>query len=135
MRMQTKIAALGALVLVALSTVTIMALFDDAEGPLIYEVDILPVSPKGGDMITVSAYCIDASGVSSAKMSWSINEAGWVEQDMVFYACLCLAGGRWIASFGPVSASATVRLYVTAYDSTPGHNSANTQTFQLQIAT
>ena len=133
--MQTKIAAFGALVLVALSTVTIMALFDDVEGPFIYEVDILPVTPKSGDMITVSAYCIDTSGVSSASMSWSVNETGWVEQDMVFYACLCLAGGRWIASFGPVNAGDIVHMYVTAFDNTPGHNSANTQTFQLQIAT
>lgn len=133
LRTRTKLAALAILAVVALSGMVITVLLRDAEGPFIYEVDILPISPKAGDTLTVTVYCIDTSGVSSAKLSISTNGLQWVEQDMVFYACLCLAGGRWVANFGPVNNNETVRFYVTAFDNSLGRNPADTQTFELHI--
>jgi putative aminopeptidase FrvX len=74
MRAQTKLIALGAVFMMLLISIIVMALIDDVEGPLIYEVDILSVSPKAGDMIAVIIYCIDSSGVSGAQLSSSVND-------------------------------------------------------------
>ncbi|MFX0054769.1 MAG: hypothetical protein ACFFAX_04435 [Promethearchaeota archaeon] len=52
---------------------------------------------------------------------------------MSFFACLCVAGGRWITSFGPVQADDALEFYVTAYDSSPLANPADTQPFSFQI--
>lgn len=133
MKTYTKLAALAVFIMVALTSLTIALALRDAEGPFIYEVDILPVSPRAGDTLTITIYCIDTSGVSSAKLSRSTDGAQWVEQDMIFYACLCLAGGRWVANFGPVSSSENVRFYVTAFDNSAARNPADTQVFELHI--
>jgi len=133
LRTHTKLAAFAVFAVVALSSVAVAVVLRDVEGPFIYELDILPVSPKAGDILTVTVYCIDMSGVSSAMLSRSTNGSSWVEQDMVFYACLCLAGGRWIANFGPANSGESVRFYVTAFDSSLAHNSADTQILELMI--
>jgi hypothetical protein len=53
--------------MILLSGIIVLAVFDDIEGPLIYQVDILPVTPAPGDLISVIIYAIDPSGVSSAQ--------------------------------------------------------------------
>ncbi|MHA1924372.1 MAG: hypothetical protein ACXABV_06015 [Candidatus Thorarchaeota archaeon] len=133
MRTQTKLIGVGAIVMVMLSGIIVLAVFDDAEGPLIYEVNILPVAPEPGDRISVIIYAIDPSGVSSAQLSWSINGGDWQAKDMSFFACLCIAGGRWVTSFGPVQEGDVLEFYATAYDSSPYVNPADTQTFSLEI--
>jgi len=133
MNTRTKLAAIALVTTVALSGLAITMLLRDAEGPFIYEVDILPLSPKAGDTLTVTIYCIDTSGVASAKLSLSTDGLHWVEEDMTFYACLCLAGGRWVANFGPVSGGETVHFYATAFDKSLAHNAAETQVFELDI--
>ena len=133
MRAQTKLIALGAVFMVLLGSIIIMALIDDVEGPLIYEVDILPVSPKAGDMIAVIIYCIDSSGVSGAQLSSSVNDEEWVVEDMKFYACLCLAGGRWTAAFGPLNEGDVGRFFVTSFDNSPFENAAETQIYEIVI--
>ncbi|MFW9799350.1 MAG: hypothetical protein ACFFD9_02860 [Candidatus Thorarchaeota archaeon] len=70
---QTKLILIGAIILILLSGIIVVAVLDDVEGPLIYQVDILPADPKGGDLISIVVYCIDPSGVSGAQLSWSIN--------------------------------------------------------------
>lgn len=134
MRTQTKLMAIGAIVMVFLSGIIVMAVFDDVEGPLIYEVDILPVSPSPGDMISVVIYAIDPSGVSAAQLSWSINGQEWEEKEMSFFACLCIAGGRWVSNFGPVSDGDSLEFYATAFDSSPYANPADTQIFTFDIS-
>ncbi len=119
--------------MVLLSGVIVLAVFDDVEGPFIYEVDILPVSPVAGDMISVVIYCIDSSGVSDAKLSYSINGEDWQMKDMNFYACLCLAGGRWVANFGPLQEGDIGQFFITAFDDSPTLNSADTEVFSIQI--
>lgn len=117
-----------------LSGIIILAVFDDVEGPLIYQVDILPVNPVDGDLISVIIYAIDPSGVSSAHLSWSINGEDWQEKEMSFFACLCIAGGRWVTNFGPVQDGDALEFYVTAYDSSPYANPADSQTFSFEIS-
>jgi len=111
------------------------AVFDDVEGPLIYQVDILPVRPVVGDIVRVVIYCIDRSGVSGAQLSSSLDGVEWELQDMSFYACLCIAGGRWVATFGPISDGNLPQFFVTAFDNAPIQNSADTQTFSIDITT
>lgn len=135
MRSQTKLIAIGAILIVVLSGIIVMAVFDDIEGPMIYEVDILPVSPAPGDMISVVIYAIDPSGVSAAQLSWSVNGQEWEAKDMSFFACLCFAGGRWVANFGPVSEGDSLEFYATAYDGSPYSNPADTQIFTFEIGT
>lgn len=120
--------------MILLSGVIVWAVFDDIEGPLIYQVDILPVTPVPGDMISVIIYAIDPSGVSSAQLSWSINGKEWQSKDMSFFACLCIAGGRWVTNFGPVQDGDSLQLYATAYDSSLYGNPADTQTFSFMIS-
>jgi hypothetical protein len=120
--------------MILLSGIIVLAVFDDIEGPLIYQVDILPVTPAPGDLISVIIYAIDPSGVSSAQLSWSINGEEWESKDMSFFACLCIAGGRWVTNFGPVQEGDALEFYVTAYDSSPYTNPADTQTFSFEIS-
>ncbi|MHA2141495.1 MAG: hypothetical protein ACXADC_05155 [Candidatus Thorarchaeota archaeon] len=134
MKTQTKLIGIGALVLVLLSGIIVMAVFDDIEGPLIYEIDILPVTPSPGDMISVVIYAIDPSGVSNAKLSWSVNGEVWNSKSMTFFACLCVSGGRWVADFGPVHEGDTLEFYGTVFDSSPYENPAETQVFSVEIS-
>jgi hypothetical protein len=110
-----------------------MAIFDDVEGPLIYEVDILPVQPLVGDTISVIIYCIDRSGVSGAQLHSTLDGEEWEIQDMKFYACLCIAGGRWVAQFGPAEEGDVAMFFVRAFDDSPTRNSADTDTFELDL--
>ncbi|MFQ5884399.1 MAG: hypothetical protein ACE5IO_04790 [Thermoplasmata archaeon] len=134
MKSQTKLICIGAIVMTLLSGIIVTAVFDDVEGPLIYQIDILPVDPKVGDLMSIVVYCIDPSGVSGAQLSWSINGEKWVTEEMSFYACLCMAGGRWMADFGPVYNGDNAEFFVTAFDSSVYRNSAVTQTFLLEMA-
>ncbi len=131
---KTRLIWIGAIIILLLSGIIVIAVLDDVEGPSIYQIDILPVYPEAGDLISIVVYCIDPSGVSSAQPSWSINGENWVTEEMSFHACLCMAGGRWTASFGPVSGGDTAEFFVTAYDSSVYRNAADTQTYVLEIA-
>ena len=133
MRAQTKLIILGALFMILLSSIIIMAVFDDVEGPMIYEIDILPVQPLAGDNINVIIYCIDRSGVSAAELHSTLDGENWEVQDMSFYACLCIAGGRWVAQFGPVEVGDSAKFFARAFDDSPTQNSADTDTFELDL--
>ena len=119
--------------MVLLSGIIVMAVFDDVEGPLIYQIDIMPTAPVAGDTISVVIYCIDSSGISDAKLSFSINGGEWQVKDMNFYACLCIAGGRWVANFGPLQDGDVSQFFVTAFDDSPTFNAADSQVFSIQI--
>ncbi len=119
--------------MILLSGIIVLAVFDDAEGPMIYQVDMLPLAPVAGDSISVIIYCIDSSGVSGAELSYSVNGAEWQTVSMQFYACLCIAGGRWVANFGPLSNGDIGEFYVTAFDDSVNVNPAVTDTFSIQI--
>ncbi|MHA2191964.1 MAG: hypothetical protein ACXAAR_00905 [Candidatus Thorarchaeota archaeon] len=134
MRSQTKLICIGAILMVLLSGIIVLAVFDDVEGPLIYQVDILPVTPAPGDSISVIIYALDTSGVSGAQISWSINGEEWQEKEMSFFACLCISGGRWVTSFGPVQDGDALEFYATAYDDSPYANPSDTPTFSFQIS-
>jgi len=112
-----------------------MAIYDDVDGPLIYEIDILPVDPIVGDNIRVTAYALDASGVSNVQLSYTTDGINWEVQDMDFFTCLCLAGGRWVGSFGPIANGDIAEFYVTAFDNSPALNPSDSQMFSLEIAT
>ncbi|MCJ7817542.1 MAG: hypothetical protein MUP60_01720 [Candidatus Thorarchaeota archaeon] len=135
MKNQNKLICVGSILMILLVGVVVIAVFEDVDGPLIYEVDILPVSPVVGDIIRVVIYCIDRSGVSNAQLSSSLDGEEWQIQDMSFYACLCIAGGRWVATFGPVAEGDQVQFFVTAFDGGINQNSADTQTFTIEITT
>ena len=119
--------------MILLSGIIVIAVFDDVEGPYIYEVDILPVGPVAGDTISVVIYAIDSSGVSDAKLSYSMNGEDWQQVDMNFFTCLCLAGGRWVAHFGPIADGDTMRFYATAFDNSPVKNTAETEVFTISL--
>jgi len=119
--------------MILLTGVVVNAVFEDVDGPLIYEVDILPVNPVAGDIIRVVIYCIDRSGVSGAQLSSSLDGEEWQIQDMSFYACLCIAGGRWVATFGPVAEGDQAQFFVTAFDNGINQNSADTQIFAIDL--
>jgi hypothetical protein len=133
MRDQTKLICIGVILVILLSGIIVNAVFEDVDGPLIYEVDILPVNPVAGDTISVVIYCIDRSGVAGAQLSSSLDGESWIIQDMVFYSCLCIAGGRWVAVFGPVNEGDDAQFYVTAYDNAPIQHSESTQVFSIQL--
>ena len=133
MKDQTKLIIIGAIFMMLLSSIIIMAIFDDVEGPFIYQVDVLPISPMAGDVVSVMIYCIDSSGVSGAELSYNFNDEGWQQVDMQFSACLCIAGGRWASGFGPLSLSDTIQFFVTAFDDSPTQNTGNTETFTIEI--
>lgn len=119
--------------MILLSGIIILAVFDDVDGPLIYQIDVLPISPQPGDYISVIIYCIDPSGVSGARLSCAFNDEEWQSTDMNFFACLCIAGGRWVANFGPVREGDQVQFFVTAIDNSPYLNEADTQVFSVEI--
>ena len=121
--------------MVLLTGIIVNAVFEDVEGPLIYEVDVLPVQPVAGDVIRIVMYCIDRSGVSSAQLSSTLDGEDWEVQEMSFYTCLCIAGGRWVASFGPISEGNQAQFFVTAFDNGINRNSADTQTFTVELTT
>jgi hypothetical protein len=121
--------------MILLSTIIILAVYDDVEGPLIYQIDVLPVDPVEGDTIRIIAYAIDPSGVSNAQLSYSTDGVNWNVQDMNFYTCLCLAGGRWVGSFGPIGGGDVPEFYITAFDDSPTMNPTESQTFSLEIGT
>ena len=135
MKAQTKLICIGAVFMIVLSGIIVLAVFDDVEGPLIYQIDVLPISPQPGDYVSVIIYCIDPSGVSGAQLSWSLDGEEWETSEMSFYACLCIAGGRWVNNFGPISAGDNPSFYVTAYDNAPNQNAADTQVFSVDIQT
>ena len=134
-RNQTKLICIGTILMVLLTGIVVNAVFEDVDGPLIYQVDILPVSPVVGDVIRVVIYCIDRSGISNAQLSSSLDGVEWELQDMSFYSCLCIAGGRWVATFGPINEGDQAQFFVTAFDNAPIQNSADTQTFSIDITT
>ena len=119
--------------MIILSGIIVVAVFDDVEGPIIYQIDVLPIEPAAGDSISVIVYCIDTSGVSSAQLSYSVNGEDWQQADMDFYTCLCIAGGRWVANFGPMTEGDTAQFYVTAFDDSPTRNPADTEVFSIQV--
>jgi hypothetical protein len=121
--------------MILLSSIIVLAVYDDIEGPLVYQIDVLPVSPQPGDYISVLIYCIDPSGVSGAQLSWSLDGEEWETVEMFFYACLCIAGGRWVNNFGPISAEDNPRFYATAIDDSPNQNAVDTQIFSVDIQT
>jgi hypothetical protein len=118
-----------------LTGVIVNAVFEDVDGPLIYQVDILPVNIVAGDIVSVVIYCIDRSGVSGAQLTFSLDGETWDIQDMSFFACLCIAGGRWVATFGPVLGGSQAQFFVTAFDNGINQNSADTQTFTIDLTT
>ncbi|MGY5879757.1 MAG: hypothetical protein RTV31_05875 [Candidatus Thorarchaeota archaeon] len=134
MKNQTKLICIGSILMILLAGVVVNAVFEDVDGPLIYQVDILPVSPVVGDVIRVVIYCIDRSGVSNAQLSSSLDGEEWQIQEMSFYACLCIAGGRWVATFGPVTEGNQPQFFVTAFDNGINQNSADTQTFAIDLS-
>lgn len=135
MKNQTKLICIGAVFMILLSTVIVLAVFDDVEGPLIYQIDILPINPVVGDHIRVIAYAIDRSGVSTAQLSYTTDGANWEVQNMNFFTCLCLAGGRWVGTFGPINDSDIAEFFVTAFDNSPTLNPSDSQTFSIDIGT
>jgi len=70
MRAQTKLIALGAIFIVLLSSIIVMALIDDVEGPVIYKVDILPVSPKAGDMVDKDELTVIVASHDPLVLRW-----------------------------------------------------------------
>ena len=133
MKAQTKLICAGAVFMIFLSSIIVLAVFDDVEGPFIYQIDVLPVSPQAGDLISVVIYAIDASGVSSSSLSWTLDGVDWESKDMNFYACLCIAGGRWVGQFGPVYEGDTPMFYVTSIDDSVSQNAADSQIFSIDI--
>ena len=132
MKNQTKLIGIGAIFMVLLSSVIVLAIFDDVEGPLIYELHVLPVDPVEGDIIRVIAYVLDTSGVSNVQLHSTIDGINWEIQDMSFYTCLCLAGGRWVGTFGPVIGEVVSEFFITAFDNSPTFNPSDTQVFSLE---
>ncbi len=112
-----------------------MIVFEDKEGPQIYQVDILPRAPKAGDDLFFVIYCIDRSGVVGAQLHFSKNDDEWKAQNMTFYTCLCIAGGRWVGVVTGLQAGDRVQLYATAIDGTLSRNIANTQVFTVEVRT
>ena len=134
MKNQTKLIGIGAVFMVLLTSVIVLAIYDDVDGPLIYELHVLPIDPVEGDVIQIIAYAIDTSGVSNAQLSYTIDGTNWEVQDMSFYTCLCLAGGRWVGTFGPITTENVPEFYITAYDNSPTLNPSDTQVFSIEIA-
>jgi hypothetical protein len=135
MKNQTKLICVGMVFMILLSTVIVLAIYVDVDGPSIYQIDILPVDPVVGDHISVVAYAIDPSGVSSAQLSYTTDGMNWEVQDMDFIACLCAAGGRWVGMFGPINEGDIAEFYVTAYDNSLTLNPSDSQMFSLEIST
>ncbi|MHA1963609.1 MAG: hypothetical protein ACXACG_09210 [Candidatus Thorarchaeota archaeon] len=135
MKSQTKLIGIGAVFMILLSTTIILAIYGDMDGPLVYQIDILPVDPIVGSDITVTVYAIDPSGVSKVHLNYTTDGLNWEVQDMDFFACLCAAGGRWVGTFGPISDESITEFYVTAYDNSLTLNPSDSQIFSLETDT
>jgi hypothetical protein len=133
LKAQTKMIGIGALFMILLSGVIVIAVFDDVEGPIIYQIDVLPIAPAAGDSVNVIIYAIDTSGVSAAQLSYSVNGEDWQQVEMNFYTCLCISGGRWVATFGPLTEGDTAEFFATVFDDSPTRNDAETEVFSIQI--
>ncbi|MHA1903410.1 MAG: hypothetical protein ACXADL_07135 [Candidatus Thorarchaeota archaeon] len=133
MKGHTKVIIIGVIFMLLMSGIIIGVVYADVEGPNIYQIDVLPASPQAGDNVTVEAYCIDASGISSSKLMRSLNGGDWQEGEMQFFECLCAAGGRWYASFGPLEEGDTAQFYVTSYDDSINMNPSDSDIFTIQI--
>ena len=131
MRNQTKLICIGAVFMILLSTIIVLAVYDDVDGPLIYQIDVLPIDPIVGDQIRIIAYALDPSGISKAQLSYTSDGVNWDVLDMNFYICLCIAGGRWVGTFGPISEGDSPEFFVTAYNSSPTQNPTDSQTFSI----
>jgi hypothetical protein len=119
--------------MILISTTIVMTVFGDVEGPEIYNIAILPEYPVHGDNISIIAYCIDPSGISNTQLSSTIDGVEWQIQDMEFHTCLCAAGGRWTATFGPIMNSSNVAFFVTSFDASPFQNQNSSQTFTINL--
>ena len=133
MRDQTKLICIGVVFMVLLSGIIVAAVVEDAEGPLIYQIDVLPRMPVAGDVIHVVIYAIDSSGVSGAQLTFSNNGGDVQVLNMEFYACLCIAGGRWTTTIGPFSVDDSVLFFVTSFDDSVFKNPADTEAFTLDF--
>ncbi|MHA1949436.1 MAG: hypothetical protein ACW987_06155 [Candidatus Thorarchaeota archaeon] len=133
MKNQTKLVVIGMVFMILLSTSIVISVFGDLEGPEIYDIAMLPLYPVVGDNISIVAYSIDPSGISHVQLSSTVDGADWLVQEMDFQSCLCAAGGRWTASFGPISNSTNVAFFVTAYDNSPHQNQITSQTFTIHL--
>ncbi len=133
MRNQTKLIFIGAIFMMFLSGIIIMAVFDDVEGPLIYQIDVVPIEPVAGDTISITIYCIDSSGVSASDLYYTYDGEEWFSRDMEFFICLCIAGGRWVASFSTPSDASSIQFYVTAYDNSINANPSDSETLTIQM--
>lgn len=133
MKARNKLICIGILIMGILASTVVFLVTDDAEGPMIYQIDVLPGRPRPGDIVNIVIYCIDPSGVSGATLHYSVNSAEWKEQTMYFYACLCIAGGRWVGEVGPLDAGDSIQFYVTAFDNSVTKNSADTQAFTVEV--
>ncbi|MFW9788452.1 MAG: hypothetical protein ACFFE2_12260 [Candidatus Thorarchaeota archaeon] len=131
MKNQTKLIFIGVVVMVLASSVILLAAYGDHEGPVIYQVDVLPIDPGPRDNISVTVFVIDSSGVSHVQLRYTIDGTTWNWLDMNFVSCLCAAGGRWISVFGPISDEYTVRFSVRAYDNSLLSNPSDSQIFSL----
>ncbi len=133
MKARNKLICVGILIMGVLATTVVLLVTDDVDGPIIYQIDVLPRRPHPGDVINIVIYCIDSSGVSGATLHYSVNDGEWQEQTMYFYACLCIAGGRWVGEVGPLDAGENVQFYATAFDNSVTINSADTQKFTVEV--
>lgn len=119
--------------MILLSTTIVITVFGDVEGPELYDISFLPEYPVDGDNISIFAYSIDPSGISHVQVSSTVDGAVWLVKEMDFHACLCFAGGRWTASFGPVTNSSNAAFFITAFDDSPRQNQIASQTFTIDI--
>ncbi|MHA2026469.1 MAG: hypothetical protein ACW98U_11260 [Candidatus Thorarchaeota archaeon] len=133
MKNQTKLVFIGVVFMILFSTTIVVTIFGDVEGPEIYDIAILPENPVSGDNISIVAYCIDPSGISNAQLSSTLDGVNCNIQDMEFHTCLCAAGGRWTATFGPITNSSSAAFFVTAFDSSPFMNQNSTQTLTIEL--
>jgi len=119
--------------MIVFSSTIVINVFGDLEDPEIYNIAILPEYPAEGDTISIVAYCIDASGISHAQLYSTLDGVDWEVQEMMFHTCLCSAGGKWMASFGPITNSSNAAFFVIAFDRSPFQNQNSTQTFTINL--
>ncbi len=134
MKNQTKLILIGLISMMILSSTVVIVVFADRNGPVIYEISILPVSPVEGDYISVKAYCTDSSGIYNTQLINTLDGETWQVQDMDFYACLFDAGGQWIGQFGPITDGDIIAFYVVSFDNSLNQNQAVSQTYTIEIS-
>ena len=111
MKNQTKLICVGAVFMILLSSVIMLAIYDDVDGPLIYQIDLLPVDPAVGDTIRVIAYALDTSGVSNVQLSFTTDGTNWTS-----IATGLNDNGSYNGWTVPAINSTTVRVRITATD-------------------